>query len=102
MESSGIGNEMQHILEGTESFLKSEDAEQSPIDVSGLAWQSGFLPLGTWVREQEELDSSAALPQVIFDGSSYLGRGSEVTPQVLVGETAGRKYKNTEKAGEQP
>ena len=105
-KSSGIGNGMRHILEGTERFLKAELKVRTPsksrIEVSGLVWQSGFLPLGTWVREQDRLDSSASCLTSLSMGDPTWEEG-QVTPQVLSwGNCQQKIQKYTEKAGEQP
>ena len=106
-KSSGIGNGMRHILEGTERFLKSrldsEDAEQKPYRFfwTGLAiWLPTSGHMGTRAGGIGQL---CCMPHVTFDGRSYLGRGSKVTPQVLFwGNCRQKIQKNTEKAGEQP
>ena len=99
-KSSGIGNGMRHILEGTERFLKAELKVRTPsksrIEFSGLVWQSGFLPLGTWVREQDRLDSSASCLTSLSMGDPTWEE-SQVTPQVLSWGNCQQKTQKTQK-----
>ena len=69
---------------------------KSRIDFSGLAWHSGFLPLGTWVQEQEELDSSAScLTSLSMEDPTW--EEGQVTPQVLSWGNCQQKTQKTQK-----
>lgn len=105
-KSSGIGNGIRHILEGTERFLKSrtdsEDTEQKPYRFfwTGLAlWLPTSGHMGTRAGRTGQL---CFMPHVTLDGRSYLGRGSSDPSGTVLGKLPAENTKNTEKAGEQP
>ena len=106
-KSSGIGNGMRHILEGTVRFLKSrldsEDAEQKPYRFF-LDWL-GNLASYLWAYGYESRRNWTALLHASrhFRWKILLGKRVKSDPSgAVLGKLPAENTKNTEKAGGQP